>query len=868
MSLPQRLPRTLILSDTGPGSMTATGALLANLFAHWERSQLLVLDGAHPSDRTFQSLAAPMRRGAKIPGTLRKRIEAFAPELIYYRPVDEPAAYGALAEALISLLGCPYVIHLMDDWPLRLEATAPAKALVTLPRLRSLIEGAALRLAISGPMANTFSKRYGAPFSAIANGVDADSIAPYQGKDPQAPFTVLYSGALAEDMTRASVERVARAVSTLAATHAVSMTIRTMPWFLATAKQIASLPGVEAGPLLPAERYQRSLQDADCLLIAYNFDEASLRYSRLSLANKLPEYLASGTPILAHGPLLSTTIALIAQRNLGLVASDESEASLREAIEALIQDEPLRRQLAESAGAAARREFSNANVRANFETRIHGALMTSTSIAPATTVTKPERRYLSGPFDRSAGAHLDETLVVSKLVADSGPGLMIDVGAHHGSAFRPFHRAGWTVHAFEPDQNNRSYLEERYRGLERFHLDPRAVSDQDDQRLAFYTSEESTGVSGLSAFTDRHEKSGDVTTVTLASYLEHACIDEVDFLKVDTEGFDLLVLKGFPWDRCKPRVVECEFEDAKTVPLGYRYEALATFLQDQGYRVYISEWHPIIRYGIKHQWHSFYEYPGTLHDPKGWGNMLAFREPPSAEALQRAIEHQLNRDQRKPAPRKPKAEPVSSEIEITVSEEVPNVTVPLSASISSYPKMAGRFYRSRPGLIVLAFSLFGMIGGGVAAVGVGPISALAALVALGAALMVPAYLYTRIAFEREQELKQFEVEMEQRLAAAAKAVTAEAQLGTTRLTKRLVKLENAVNAQYDADASAAADGRRELERLVERLRADETTIASTERKIDLLTSELPATFETINQLRSDLLKLRAQQLEDTDRESA
>ena len=96
------------------------------------------------------------------------------------------------------------------------------------------------------------------------------------------------------------------------------------------------------------------------------------------------------------------------------------------------------------------------------------------------------------------------------------------------------------------------------------------------------------------------------------------------------KGHDLFVLQGFPWERGTPAVIECEFEDTKTAPLGYTFHDLSKYLVDKGYQVYVSKWHPITRYGIPHDWRALMRYPCELADPKGWGNLLAFRTAPSA----------------------------------------------------------------------------------------------------------------------------------------------------------------------------------------------------------------------------------------------
>ena len=66
-----------------------------------------------------------------------------------------------------------------------------------------------------------------------------------------------------------------------------------------------------------------------------------------------------------------------------------------------------------------------------------------------------------------------------------------------------------------------------------------------------------------------------------------------------------------------------EFEDRKTVPLGFSWRDLAQDLLDRGYGVIVSEWYPIESYGGTHRWRSFKPYPTELADASAWGNLLA-----------------------------------------------------------------------------------------------------------------------------------------------------------------------------------------------------------------------------------------------------
>jgi FkbM family methyltransferase len=213
------------------------------------------------------------------------------------------------------------------------------------------------------------------------------------------------------------------------------------------------------------------------------------------------------------------------------------------------------------------------------------------------------------------------------------PRVMVDVGAHVGGALAPFAESGWQVFAFEPDPGNRAKLQAALGSYPNVYIDARGLADAPRSNVPFYTSDVSTGISGLSAFHSSHVASGAVDVTTLDLFCREHQVDAIGCLKIDTEGYDLFVLKGGPWDRLQPGIVVCEFEDAKTAPLGYTFSDLARFLDERGYRLLVSEWHPIKQYGGVHQWRRFVEYPCEPPDSKAWGNIIAVRADLPFDAL-------------------------------------------------------------------------------------------------------------------------------------------------------------------------------------------------------------------------------------------
>jgi FkbM family methyltransferase len=227
---------------------------------------------------------------------------------------------------------------------------------------------------------------------------------------------------------------------------------------------------------------------------------------------------------------------------------------------------------------------------------------------------------------------IDEPEVVAKL-ASSNPSrpdpLLVDVGAANGAVTTTFLEMGWSVVAYEPDPANRKQFERHVGSDPRVQLSPAAVSDKPAQSVTFFTSSVSAGVSTLSAFHESHEPTAKVDVVTLAEDLPARGVQHVEFLKIDAEGFDFLVLKGFDW-AYNPRFVLYEFEDRKTVPLGYTLADSSAYIAGQGYHLVYSVWEPIVEYGRRHRWRGLFTAPPS-DAATCWGNVLCFRDRADAD---------------------------------------------------------------------------------------------------------------------------------------------------------------------------------------------------------------------------------------------
>ena len=330
--------RLLVVDMTPIGNGTATGEIKANLLADWPAAALLQVcrngDGlslVRKTDKGYSTLPATAAETTRA-------IEEFRPEVILYRPLPDSPTLHDFAMKVIQTRNLPLISWIMDDWPASVAVDNPEAWTRMQPDLLDLLKRSALRLSISEAMSDAFARRYGLPFVPLANGIDPSDW-PERVSHERSGLTLRYSGGLALNMNRESVLRVAEAVQKLADRgHPIRFEINTQKWWH---EQCQGLFAAFPATVLDVARrssddYRAWLQEADALLIAYNFDADSLRYTRYSLANKVPECLASGAPILAHGPMEAATVAALAANDTAIIVDEPSLERLEQALLALL----------------------------------------------------------------------------------------------------------------------------------------------------------------------------------------------------------------------------------------------------------------------------------------------------------------------------------------------------------------------------------------------------------------------------------------------------------------------------------------------------------------------------------------------------
>jgi glycosyltransferase involved in cell wall biosynthesis len=378
-------PKILILCHEPINRIGGGGVTMGNLFRGWPQDALAQVWAHHRFEIDQEICPHYLRLGDhRMPGdnwvpevvrrqrVLVKRLRSllrpgvcldydrvlswacdFGTEVIYSQVTPFPMYTWWLPRWLSRDLGVPLVNHIMDDWPTGLVREWPlGYCQIMTPflnrQLRLLFKAGVRNLAISRQMVDAFQDRYGVSFTPFHNVIDPDQWAhpksdyTQQGKE----FRVVYLGALAEDMQVLSLRDVARSISTLSTRGVpISLTIHTGDIHRSYFEQyLDGLPGVSHGGMVTRKDLCAVLSVADLLVIPVNFGDDGI-LARFSMPTKVPEYMASGAPVLVYAPEGVPPTAYAREEGWGYVVDRRDPDALEQALLSLVGSQELRTRL-------------------------------------------------------------------------------------------------------------------------------------------------------------------------------------------------------------------------------------------------------------------------------------------------------------------------------------------------------------------------------------------------------------------------------------------------------------------------------------------------------------------------------------------
>jgi glycosyltransferase involved in cell wall biosynthesis len=123
----------------------------------------------------------------------------------------------------------------------------------------------------------------------------------------------------------------------------ISLTVHTGEAYMGHYQQyLDGLTAVSHGGRVAREDLCRTLAGADLLVLPVNYDEDSLAMIQYSMPTKVPEYMASGAPVLVYAPIKVPAATYAAEEGWGQVVAQRGQGALTAALRELLESTELR----------------------------------------------------------------------------------------------------------------------------------------------------------------------------------------------------------------------------------------------------------------------------------------------------------------------------------------------------------------------------------------------------------------------------------------------------------------------------------------------------------------------------------------------
>lgn len=170
----------------------------------------------------------------------------------------------------------------------------------------------------------------------------------------------------------------------------------------------------------------------------------------------------------------------------------------------------------------------------------------------------------------------------------------VSVGANDGKQFDPLYdtviKNKWSGVLIEPDTNAFEQLKINYKELPNLLFENSAITEVDGD-IDLYCGKTNLhftlSLNQAKYMFDVPPTAVKVPGITFKSLFTKHNISNVDVLMIDVEGYDFKLLKTFPFELVKPRVIRCEYTHIWNE--GDNIESMVELLTNHGYECYVDE---------------------------------------------------------------------------------------------------------------------------------------------------------------------------------------------------------------------------------------------------------------------------------------
>lgn len=259
-------------------------------------------------------------------------------------------------------LNIPFFLQVHDDFVFSAKGIRNEEAAES--ALRETWQEAAARFVICRQLGDEYCRRYGEKdYLVITDGVEQIADAPKQRRGDG--LQIYFMGLFHLDY-EPNLSALLAALAQLQEEHVgqLSVVLRcggVRPRLIKSYEKF-----VRILPFASEADVQADLKKADLLYLPLPFEKEFELFVRFSLSTKMVTYVASGIPILYHGPAEAAVHDLLKRNDAALLCSQPSPDVLAEMLRVYIKDKEMGTQSARNALELARREFNLSQIREKF----------------------------------------------------------------------------------------------------------------------------------------------------------------------------------------------------------------------------------------------------------------------------------------------------------------------------------------------------------------------------------------------------------------------------------------------------------------------------------------------------------------------
>lgn len=285
-------------------------------------------------------------------------LDQFKPEVIYTCAAS--IRIMKIAKSIAEHYKIPIVIHLMDDWPNTIYSSSvlsyPARR-SALKELKTIYRLSETNLAISDGLSEKYEAWSGKKHLTLMNPVEVTCDIDLM-RDANDCVKFLYAGSLSLNRDESLVD-VAQALSELRDEGFSNQ----FDIYTANTQNTQRVRnefeqyGVQVFDYVSQNQVLELYRSYDVLVFTESFARELTAFTAHSLSTKIPEYMASGRPILGYLPEMLYSTSFLSKHKVAAIVNQKNE--LKKRCRTLIENSEYRQELARKSVALADTLFSN-----------------------------------------------------------------------------------------------------------------------------------------------------------------------------------------------------------------------------------------------------------------------------------------------------------------------------------------------------------------------------------------------------------------------------------------------------------------------------------------------------------------------------